>query len=325
MRKLVSIALLSAVMLLPLSGMADSWSYQLIFRPTDIPLPASAPRSAVVTQVYSPYVVRPNGMYYMFFGVAVQCQSGAVVRDSIAVAVSADGVTGWQFLKYVIEPDPTVCFNPIQKWTDGALLQTNDPAVIFQNGQFLVFYTAAFYNFAINNGIGHIGLAVFDANLNLLSRNDHYLDPPPSFNTPGLPGVARPAIEQYGRNSFSLWYDVGGNVFQTWINSLINLNLQPQANMNVAGAVDVDITDLGSTQILMSSGGSSGILFKYRLAAPGKSWTPQTDWSPYYGMSPLSGQGWDADGQGSPDFFVDPTTCAAKLYMSGVVMNSAKT
>jgi hypothetical protein len=294
-----------------------SWTYQKIFSPTDIPLPASmnGVSGGLVKAIYSPSVVKFGGKYLMFFGVSLYCNPSGdtVARDSVALAQSTDG-TSWQFVKYVIEPDPSVCLLPHSSWLNNAFYQANDPAVqISPDGNNLyVYYTSVLYNFpSAVRECGNIGLATFDSNLNLTGNNYTLLAPSASdgYCTGSYYGFSRPSIQYLGANTIRLWFDSGGIVGHMPLTNYSHLNTSDVFMEGINGG-DVNTPTLDYSKTLLLFDGTT--IQARSVPAPG--------WSdPWLFTSAQSGQGWDSWYQGSPDLFIDKDNCDIKLYLAGAV------
>ena len=167
---------------LHLPGLQPGFDFEETFTEHNVPLPQSAlgplPLGAAsVKAVYSPSIVRlrPSRSYVMAFGVSIYCQKGTVARDSIALATSANGTT-WSFLKYIVEPDPRTCTEPLEKWINstGMSNQVNDPDALQDGDMLRIVYTSVMTPMHCAN-LGLVSLRVAD--LSVVSRNDRYAVP----------------------------------------------------------------------------------------------------------------------------------------------------
>ncbi len=286
-----------------------TWTYQKIFTPQNIPLPASmnGVTRARVEAVYSPSVIKIQNKYYMFFGVSLYCNPNNgpdVARDSVALADSPDGIN-WTFRHYIIEPDPQACLKPQSQWGTFTY-QVNDPSVEPDPttlNQILVFYTTVI---STQDNYGHIGLAKFDSNLNQTFRNDKFI---PGTNVLGGPGYSRPDVQWTSPTTLKLWFDSGGHIGSTPLSNLSQLTNPPITNENYSGA-DINFPTLDYSQTFMLRDGGP-------VAAVSKD--QSGTWSPTWFITQLSGQGWDSWYQGSPDMYLDNATCNPKLYFAGAV------
>ena len=294
-----------------------SWTYQKIFGPADIPLPASMNGAAGgnVKAIYSPSVVKYNNKYLMFFGVSLYCNPPGTVaaRDSIALAESDNGIN-WRFVKYVIEPDSSVCFLPRSSWNQGAFYQANDPAVqISSDGSnLLVYYTSVLYDYPSSaRECGNIGLAIFDGNLNLISNHTTFLSPSTSDGdcSGGYYGFSRPSIQMLSSAVARLWFDSSGIVGHIPVSNYNQLNTGDVFMEGFSG-IDVNSPTLDYTKTLLLTN-TSVINARSVLASGG--------WSNQWPFTVQSGQMWDSWYQASPDLLLDKNTCEVKLYLAGAV------
>lgn len=290
-----------------------NWTYQKIFGPENISLPASMAGTANprVAAVYSPSVVKINNQYVMFFGVSLYCNNpeGLVARDSIALAKSNNGIS-WNFTKYIIEADPLSCTKPKSQWSN-LTFQVNDPAVYLDpitKNKILVFYTSVI---STQDNYGNIGLAIFDLNLNLLQRNDNFL----TGTTVLSPyGYSRPSLLWSGPSAARLWFDSYTKV------GSVDMNFDtPRADVNVnsenlSGLADINTPFLDSKKQILLYDGAPSLLAISRDTSLSQVWS-----APWHILQPTN-QGWDASYQGSPDLFIDNNTCEIKLYFAGAVM-----
>lgn len=304
-----------------LSAKTAGWRYALLLRPEDVPLPPSATGApdARVAAVYSPSVVRFGGRLVMLFGVSIGCRGGTVARDSIALAVSSDGLH-WTFDRYLLEPDTTTCLVDTAQWSTGALFQVNDPAAyVSDDGDSLyVVYTSVFWRWPAaaasgNLQCGVLGLAVLRRNLSFVQRQDQFLVPTEAEScVPTRPGYSRPDIEWNAPGGSRLWFDTGGNVRSV---PLRNLNAQSDRGarnegLDGRGLVDVHVPVLDpSRTILMANGATLTAMTRPRAGGA---------WSAPWAVTTKSGQGWDRDGQGSPWLYLEQKTCRMMLYFAGV-------
>jgi hypothetical protein len=212
----------------------------------------------------------------------------------------------------MIEPDPRSCSSGLGGSSVPFTYQVNDPAVYINPNdkyEILVFYTSV-RNYQDN--FGHIGLAKFDLNWKLKSRNDYFIE---GTRVLGGPGFSRPTVywfEDGGR----LYFDsTMGSVNKVGSVKLDNLDqlVNPVVRDENTGGVDIDIPNLDHGKMLMLSGSSW-----VRERTVGGEWGPII-----YNFTKLSGQGWDKDAQGSPQLLVEDD-CRIKIYMSGTVMNANK-
>ena len=288
-----------------------NWTYKKIFGPNDIPLPASANNlnGATVVAVYSPSVIKINNQYFMFFGVSIYCypERTTVARDSIALAGSSDGIN-WQFIRYIIEPDPKSCQSPPSQWSEMSY-QVNDPSVHINpnnSAEVLVFYTSVIWP---QDNYGHIGLAKFNLNLAQTFRNDRYL-----VGTTILSnfGYSRPDVQWDSSNNGRLWFDSYGKVGSVPIDNFQQLNNPAVRNENI-NAADINLPRLDDNKPMMLYDGapSSWAISKDTLMG---------SWSTPWHITINTGQGWDSSYQGSPELFLDRATCQVKLYFAGAVM-----
>ena len=325
----------------------------------DIPNPAGS-WPAAATAIYSPYVVkRSHNKYVMFFGVSINCNgSNPAYRDSIAYAESPDGVNNWVFMGYIIEPDPRTCENAGTQ-EKGFLYQVNDPSVVFQNNHYYVLYTSVFHRSPIDyhNGnsyleCGHIGTAIFDAEMKLVYRNDKYLTPSDT-DCWIYSGFSRPAHRQTGPGSYELWYDSSTHlrwVPITAVDVLVNpIKTQCPHTQNpwvecvgnfagVVGGRDYEVLSLDKNYKLILSTGApnQGVNFLIgdnngNVSVP---WRPFTrfsgqipDWDGSWGQNGVSGGHHDAwfptrlqsyknygGEHGSPQVFFDKESCTTRTY-----------
>lgn len=291
-----------------------TWTYLKIFGPENIPLPTSVQgaNNPRVAAVYSPSVIKISSQYLMFFGVSIYCTTseGDIARDSIALARSNDG-NNWVFDKYIIEPDIRSCFLPPSQW-DNFTYQVNDPAVYLDpDGQnkLSVFYTSVV---AHKDNFGHIGLAIFDLTLNLLSRNDTFLT---GTNKLSPYGYSRPTVAWNSLKTSRLWFDSGGkagSVSLTFNPLSVGTDVQDE-NLS---ATNINIPLLEYDQQLLLFDGAPSLWAKSRSSV-------FSSWATPWHIIASTGQGWDSSYQGSPDLFLDPQPCDVKLYFAGAVLGGS--
>lgn len=305
------------------------WTYNKIFGPSDILLPSSliGVSDSYVKGIYSPHVVKFNGKYLMFFGVAPYCnpnnklsKKDYIPKDSIALAKSDDGIN-WIFDKYILEPEKNVCFSSQDTWTDGMLWLVNDPSVqVSPDGNYLyMFYTSVFWNYPISGRTcGNIGLAILDKNLNIISNNPTYFSPNATTCPENESGYSRPDIQWTGTNTNYFWFDSNGwikNVpFSSMGEQLDPAKIKTETTLAGDGGLDVNVPNLDNEKTF--------ILF-YKSSGPilGRSKIPETgSWSAPWALTQISGQGWDSSYQGHPQMFLDKDSCDVKLYLSGWVL-----
>jgi hypothetical protein len=290
---------------------AQAFTYHKIFSPEQIPPTGGA----TVSAIYSPSVVKVNGRYLMFFGVSLSCRNGTVARDSIAYAASYDGVSNWQWIGYIIEPNTTVCLLDTAQWLPGALYQVNDPTVRVTNGQIHVAYTTVFWKYPVPGvECGAIGTAVFNAAQFPLQaptyRNNTYLVPTAIQCQQG--GFSRP-VYVATPTGHDIWVDsFGTKVSRIPVTS--NTQLAPSNVVHIPGlsaVADIDVFSKGGCIRLLSNAAGGLNQQKYING----SWTAKTK------LTQPSGQVWDSWQHGSANYYKDGDV--EQVYMSGAVSNDA--
>jgi predicted GH43/DUF377 family glycosyl hydrolase len=290
---------------------AQEFTYHKIFTPANIP----GTGGATVSAVYSPSVFKHGGRYYMLFGVSLSCRNGTVARDSIAYAVSHDGVSNWVWMGYLIEPNTSVCLLDTSQWLTGALYQVNDPTVRVQNGQLHVAYTSVFWKYPVNGvECGVIGTATFNlAQFPLQAptyRNNLYLVPTTAQCQAG--GFSRPAFLQTN-GATEMWFDsfaqTVSKIQVIGATQLSNANVVPVAGLT--GIADLEVFEKDGCLRVLSNGVGGLRQQKYINGA----WTAKTQ------ITSNSLQGWDSWQHGSPNYFKDGNI--EQIYMSGAVSNGA--
>jgi hypothetical protein len=290
---------------------AQEFTYHKIFTPANIPPTGGA----TVSAIYSPSVFKHDNRYYMLFGVSLSCRNGTVARDSIAYAVSHDGVSNWVWMGYLIEPNTSVCLLDTSQWLTGALYQVNDPTVRVQNGQLYVTYTSVFWKYpVVGVECGVLGTAIFDLSKFPLQlptyRNNTYLVPNTAQCQAG--GFSRPVYVATPTGS-ELWFDS----FSQFVSKipvasytqLNNANVTTIAGVLPSGDIDVFEKD-GCLRVL--SNGVGGLRQQKFING---TWTAKTQ------VTSNSLQGWDSWQHGSPNYFKDGDV--EQIYISGAVSNGA--
>lgn len=303
--------LLLSILLFCTQAMASpsDFTYHKIFGPHNVP----GTGGATVSAVYSPAVFKRGARYFMFFGVSLSCRNGAVARDSVAYAVSWDGISNWVFMGYILEPNTSVCLVDPAQWFTGAVYQINDPTVRVDGDTLTVAYTSVLWKFpSAQRECGIIGTALFNLNSFPLQpayyRNDRYMEPS-AAECVATGGFSRPTYRKLSDGTYEMWVDsAGGIVRKIAVNSASLLNPAGLVNTGTSGA-DVDVYEAG------------GCLRVLRNANGGLQQTAQVDgvWMPWRQITQNSRQGWDSWQHGSPQVFDEGAY--RQIYLSGAVQN----
>jgi hypothetical protein len=308
-----AIALAVALALSGVQASAQAFSYHKILSPNQIP----GTGGATVSALYSPAVFKHGPRYYMLFGVSLSCRNGTVSRDSIAYAVSYDGVSNWVYMGYLIEPNTTVCLLDTSQWLTGALYQVNDPAVRVENGQLHVAYTSVFWKYPYAGvECGALGTATFDLSKFPLGaptyRNNQYLVPTAAQCQAG--GFSRPAFyKPTGQAQTEIWFDGFGQKVSrvAAISNTVLSNAAVQTVGAFAGSADIELYEKSGCLRMLSNGAGGLRQQKYLNGA----WTPKEQ------LTTDSQQGWDSWQHGSPQYYKEGNI--EQIYMSGAVSNGA--
>lgn len=306
--------LLAAALAFPgVQAKAQAFSYHKILSPYQVP----GTGGATVSALYSPAVFKHGGRYYMLFGVSLSCRGGSVSRDSIAYAVSYDGVSNWVYMGYLLEPNTSVCLLDPAQWIPGALYQVNDPAVKVEGTQLQVVYTSVFWKYPYaGTECGALGTATFDLSQFPLAqpiyRNNQYLMPTVSQCQAG--GFSRPAFHKpAGQEHSDIWFDSlarsAGRIPATSSSSLSNTGVQNMGSFY--GSADIDLYEKGGCLRMLSNGAGGLRQQKYING----SWTAKQQ------ITEDSKQGWDSWQHGSAQYYKEGSI--EQIYMSGAVSNGA--
>lgn len=286
------------------------WNYTVTLSVADIPTPEVG---AYVKSLYSPAVIKLEDKYVMFFGVSIYCRSDSVARDSVAVAESIDGINDWQFIKYVLEPNPTVCSIDTGGWSAGTVFQINDPKIVnYENGIFRLLYTSAEWQPSENiYGCGNIGIATIDLDYNITSQNDRLISGADAC-TPSTTGYSRPDLQWLSPGGTNIWFDTNYAIKYTPFTSYIDMNTPPPA-ITLAGLAggDINLPKLSYEDYILIYQNSlyHGLTARDNINNAG--------WSAPWNLTVQSGEAWDSWFHGSGDMILNEDLCEPSLYFAG--------
>lgn len=300
---------------------ATDWDVQLLLTPADIPLPTTnVDASSYVFGMYNPSVVwSPEAGHLMTLGLSIYCQNGFVARDSVGLLQSDDGID-FDFVSYLVEPDPTICALPQGQWPAETVFQVNDPSAVLErlpDGRewLYVVYTAVRHRSTEwETECANIGLAIVELGTGVIFREDRYLSPPPSFcgARPGY-GFSRPNLSVLPDGSMEVWFDTYYGVYRAPIVNWSRLDAGTVAYSGFHGDLDVGVSAIGAYDVMLTRRWQGGPGLEVSVAARGSgSWTAPAP------FTQATGEFWDRDFQATAELFTHPQTCASRVYLAGI-------